>query len=380
VEIVSKNLNQRITLSYDEVISKTREAIIKWEEYSKSLDISVLKSINSNPLDYPLFVIGETLLYFGGASTHPHPNPLPEGEGKRGSQPFLDTSGDSIVSLQNDNGQGQDDNKNGSERIISKGFQLIIDSEIPLQSGLGSSSACAVAIVAALMQFFDQKYDKAVINEIASRAEKLQHGFPSGADVATSVYGGLMWFKKAFSVQHLASSLENDSGRSQNDNTQRIIEPLRFKIPEKIVQNFLIIDSGKPIESSGEMVGLVRKLYKEDQQKVETFLDSQGELVQDLAHALEEGDSKKMMEIITMGEKNLEDLGVVSEYVKQIIREIENSGGVAKMCGGGGKTHGTGVLLSYHPDLSVLQEVVSTLNLPYFQVELGGRGVNAAFS
>ena len=68
-------------------------------------------------------------------------------------------------------------------------------------------------------------------------------------------------------------------------------------------------------------------------------------------------------------------MGVVSKSSQKIIRQIENLGGSAKICGGGGKTGSTGFLLSYHPDPEKLFKLAENLGLPAFFAKFGSEGV-----
>jgi galactokinase/mevalonate kinase-like predicted kinase len=61
--------------------------------------------------------------------------------------------------------------------------------------------------------------------------------------------------------------------------------------------------------------------------------------------------------------------------VQKIIREIESSGGAAKINGGGGKTKGTGMLLIYHKDLKKLQKALKNYKLISTQLTLGVEGL-----
>ena len=80
---------------------------------------------------------------------------------------------------------------NRKERI-----KIIIESNIPRGSGLGSSSAISVATAASIASLFGEKLDKKTLYNIAFEGEKIIHGNPSGIDVAASVYGGLILFNK----------------------------------------------------------------------------------------------------------------------------------------------------------------------------------------
>lgn len=69
-----------------------------------------------------------------------------------------------------------------------------------------------------------------------------------------------------------------------------------------------------------------------------------------VAVAIKEGNEKELIDAIRLGERTLEGMGVVSRKVTPLIREIEKSGGAAKILGGGGRKEGVGYLLCYHPN------------------------------
>lgn len=146
IDIVSINLKANKIVTEKEIIAKTKTAQIKWETYIKTNDISLLKSITSDPLDFPIIVIGETLKYL--------------------------------------------------KKSLSAGFKLSIKSDIPIGSGMGSSAAVAVSVAGAVSLFFNKTLDKDVVNEIAYLSEQKKHGFPSGGDNAASCFGGLIWYRK----------------------------------------------------------------------------------------------------------------------------------------------------------------------------------------
>lgn len=235
-------------------------------------------------------------------------------------------------------------------------YQLVIDSQIPVGCGLGSSAAVSAASIAALLSFMGIKWDLHFINKLAFEAEKVFHDNPSGGDNAAVCFGGLLWFQKV----------------SQNE---KIIKHLPFSISEKLAQNFVFINTGKPQESTGEMIGLVRLLSQEKPKVVEKFLTNQEQLTHQLIDVVKNGDEKGFVDIIKQGEKNLESIGVVSPFVIKLIREIEKAGGAAKISGGGGKTKGTGMILAYHPKVSVIEQIAKRRKLPYFQASLGVEGL-----
>lgn len=302
IKITSKNYDTSILNSIKVIEEKFTKAQKDWETYNESNDIALLKSITKDPLDYPLIIIGQFLSFYKLKSIN--------------------------------------------------GFDLNIDSEIPIGCGMGSSGSLAVAIIGALSLFAGKPFDKKTINEIAFLAEQKKHGKPSGGDNSTSCYGKLVWFKK-------------DHG----------IRPLGFSVPSEVTKNFYIINTGTPKETTGEMVSLVRKLVEKKPLYAQEIFEKQEELVKDLKLALEKNIPRQIPGIIKSGEKNLEKLGVVSPFVQKIIRDIEKSGGAAKICGAGGTTKSTGIILIYHSNLQILQKVLKSYHFRPIQLNLGVEGL-----
>ncbi len=81
---------------------------------------------------------------------------------------------------------------------LSRGFELSIKSEFSHQVGLGSSAAVTVATLAAVMRYADLDTSKDQIFDRALRVVRtVQQGRGSGADLAASVFGGIV----AYSIE-----------------------------------------------------------------------------------------------------------------------------------------------------------------------------------
>jgi len=232
------------------------------------------------------------------------------------------------------------------KKTLKTGFTLTIRIEIPVGSGMGSSAALAVALAGGITVFLEEKFDKEKINHIAFLAEHYIHGFPSGGDNSASCYGGFVWFRK-----------ETDS--------LKILQPIEISLSEKSANLFALFDTGRPKESTGEMVASVKTFVNKRKTYAEKIFADQDLSTRNLLTAMQENDEDEMRTIIKSGEKNLEKIGVVSPSVKKMIRQIEKSGGAAKICGGGGKTKGTGVLLVYGNEK----------NNNYAKIHLGEEGI-----
>ncbi|OGG24102.1 hypothetical protein A3A79_02810 [Candidatus Gottesmanbacteria bacterium RIFCSPLOWO2_01_FULL_43_11b] len=210
--------------------------------------------------------------------------------------------------------------------IVKKHFhvssipKLTIHSEILSGYHLGSSAAVAVGVIAATSYFLKKIWNPQLFNQLAYEAEKLQHGNPSGGDNTAVTFGGFIWYRKE--LEFLKSIWQ-------------------LPIKNKLIK-FFLIDTGKPKETTGEMVAFVKS-----QNNLQAFLNANEIQTKRLASAIKEGDENTLIDAIRKGERTLEGIGVVSKKAIPIIRAIEKSGGAAKILGGGGRKAGVGYLLCY---------------------------------
>ncbi len=84
-----------------------------------------------------------------------------------------------------------------------KGIKVSINSDLPISSGLGSSSSVAVATVAATSSALGQNLSQEEIINLAMTSEGVTHGKPSGIDVNVAVYGGVILFKIGEKVKQI---------------------------------------------------------------------------------------------------------------------------------------------------------------------------------
>lgn len=200
--------------------------------------------------------------------------------------------------------------------IVEKHFSMHlkanikIQSEIPEGYHLGSSAAVAVGVTAALSYFAKKIWNPVLFNQLAYEAEKLMHGNPSGGDNTVVTMGGFIWYRKE--LEFLKSIWQL---------------PISTKL-----KDFYLIDTGKPQETTKEMVAFVAT-----QRNMQKYFDENEVQTKRIAIALKMNDEDALLDAIRKGERTLEGMGVVSKKVKPIIRSIEKSGGAAKILGGGGR-------------------------------------------
>lgn len=234
------------------------------------------------------------------------------------------------------------------ERYLQHKFpnvKITIDTNLPVGSGMGSSAALAVAFAAGFKRLAKNDFDLEAINNLAYRIEKVRHGNPSGGDNTISTYGGFLWYRK----------------ESEN---LRTFSPIKIK---RKLPRLYILDSGKPVESTGEMVAGV----KED---TVTFVAME-KVTRGILRYLTGKENVNFGELMTENERLLEQLGVVSPQTRELIKKIEKLGGYAKISGAGGAKAGSGILLVLHKDSQVIKRLAKSIKCAIIPVRLGKEGV-----
>lgn len=78
---------------------------------------------------------------------------------------------------------------------IRQPMEVMVESDLPVGSGLGSSSAYSVSIIGALNKVYNCPLDLAAICQWAFNIDKYFHGKPSGVDNSVITYGGYILFQ-----------------------------------------------------------------------------------------------------------------------------------------------------------------------------------------
>jgi mevalonate kinase len=233
-------------------------------------------------------------------------------------------------------------------------LEVDISSRIPVGSGMGSSAALSAALIGVLMKRVKNIWNPIRINELAYEAEKKTHGNPSGADNTTVVFGGLVWFRREFEFLRSIWSLP---------------------VKDYIMPKLLLIDSGCPLESTREMVDHVASLYNKRKKYISEIFHHQEFLTRKILLSLRRGDNNEFLSALILGQKNLEKMEVVGKKAVDIISKIEKNGGGAKISGAGGKKEGSGIILCYHKNLSVIKNLATKEKWDVSNILLGTEGI-----
>lgn len=203
-----------------------------------------------------------------------------------------------------------------SKKMEVTGGILTLNSEIPLGSGMGSSTACVIAVCRALLG----PDCESIAHEIE---DELSPG-NSGIDFA------VIWNESAV-------VFSKDEGAEQ------------VELPPHILDGAFLIDTGTPTETTSELIGLLKQ-KKEGNDMIEDALKTIGHSAERLLN------NEKIHTIFRYHHRAQMTLGFVPPAVQELIAKIEAQGGAAKVIGAGGVMGGGGMVLAIGIDPKIITE------------------------
>lgn len=193
-----------------------------------------------------------------------------------------------------------------SPLLKGRSVSLVIRSEIPVSSGLGSSAATCVAAIKAVEALLGLRLDRKEVYELAMRGEALVHGRPSGIDVAISVWGGFMVYKKGEKPQPLDGSVE------------------------------LAICNTKIRRKTGDMVAKVSKFGEERPKLFSNLVKSVDLLVAEAIDALKAKDLRRLGMLMNFNHEALRLVGASIPEVDRVVYGSRSFCFGSKLTGAGG--------------------------------------------
>lgn len=221
--------------------------------------------------------------------------------------------------------------------FVDKQFNFKIVSEIPIGRGLGSSAALSVTSAAAFLEFYtERQFEKENINNIALQIEKYFHQNPSGVDNSAACYGGLILYQKKVKIKNLD-----------------------YRIPKIIEEKLFLIDSGKPKETTGEMVDFVGA------KSVGMILDEIEITTKKLEESIAKENINLFKESLVNNENLLQQLDIVSEKTKKLLEDLSKFG-VGKVTGAGGRQTNSGFIIFLSEDKEKFLKFLKDKKISYF--------------
>lgn len=195
------------------------------------------------------------------------------------------------------------------------GLRISTRSDLSNELGLGSSAAVTIAAAAALSELLRLGLSKDELFSLGYEAVRAVQGVGSGFDLAASLYGGTLYFRRA--LQGARHGPE--------------IMPLRAD-PLPLIVGY----SG----AKGDTVSLVRfvaQRRKRQPELIEEIFDGMARLVEEGREALLAEDWPRLGRMMSLSQSLLEMLGVSTPQLSQLVRVAEEAGAYgAKLSGAGG--------------------------------------------
>jgi mevalonate kinase len=185
------------------------------------------------------------------------------------------------------------------------GLKISIKSEIPAGVGLGSSSACCVAVTSSISGLF-MNYSKEDILNLALEGEKTVFERASGADTACCTFGGIMEYTKQ---------------GTKNLN----IDP-KFQ---------LVIANSKIIHSTSKVVARVKQFKENKSDEFTVLCQNELSLIEDVLDALKRNNIKVIGEKMLVNQSHLQKIGVSNQILDSMIQSIKDISYGAKLTGAG---------------------------------------------
>ncbi len=208
--------------------------------------------------------------------------------------------------------------------------QVLIESQIPKGSGLGSSAAMAVATVRALCSSHGIELSERRLFEAAQEWERVFHGNPSGVDVAAAQSGALIGYRRGAEPQRLA-----------------IAAPLH-----------LVVAQAGPPASTKLMVEAVAKNKERNPAQFDRTLQGIASLVDNATILLRQGEMTAVGKLMDLNHMLLAGWMLSTEEIETACQVARASGALgAKLTGAGGG----GCVIALAKDLNAQQEIKSAL-------------------
>jgi len=192
-------------------------------------------------------------------------------------------------------------------------WQIELESQIPIASGMGSGAAICAALVRAIYAHVQQPVDAETVSQIVYQSEQLYHGTPSGIDNTVIAYGMPLWF------------VRNETGPPT-------MKPFQSEHPFTVA----IADSGVA-SSTKEAVGQVRRAWQRDPNTYNQAFATMGQIARHARVAMETGDLILLGQLFDQNQSWLEKIDVSSPELDRLIVAAREQGAFGAKLSGGGK-------------------------------------------
>lgn len=187
-------------------------------------------------------------------------------------------------------------------------FQLTIESTIPVERGMGSSAAVAIAMVRALFAYFSAPLTDDTLLTLANISETIAHGNPSGLDAAMTSGRHPLYYVKG--------------------------EPF-IPFPLSMPAYLIVADTGLKGQTK-DAVASIAQLNTEKPEKTMGSIHELGNLTRQAKLAIETTNPVTLGLAMNAAHETLSSLGVSNEPLNHLVNTARANGALgAKLTGGG---------------------------------------------
>ncbi len=229
---------------------------------------------------------------------------------------------------------------------IPKGVSISTVSEFSANFGFGSSSAVSVGVTKALSELMQSKLSNKELFDLSYKTVLDVQGVGSGFDVASAIFGGTIYFQTG----------------------------------GKIIESLSVNDMSLVVGYSGvkadtvSMMNLVSEKMKNYKEGVEKIFGSIANLILEAKKAILEKDWQRLGTLMDFNQNYLEDLGVSTQKLNQMIVAAKKAGAYgAKLSGAGGGD--CMIALVSKKTKSLVEEAIIKVGGEIIDVKIGAEGV-----
>lgn len=225
-------------------------------------------------------------------------------------------------------------------------IEMILSSNIPIGSGLGSSAAVTVATLAALYRYHNIIFNKKSLAHDAHMIEQAVQGIASPLDTMVSTYGGLVYLSRNKKIE-------------------------RFKVDFNAP---FVVGYTNKHGNTGKMVRDVKALKNRNPKIINSVISSMGQLTNYAKQAILKKDYEKIGELMNINQGFLDILGVNTPELSRMIYSARENGAIGSKITGAG---GGGSIIALCPGKvdSVVRGISSTDNV--LKVKFTRKGVSS---
>ncbi|MCX8182353.1 MAG: mevalonate kinase [Candidatus Methanomethyliaceae archaeon] len=228
------------------------------------------------------------------------------------------------------------------------GANIIVQSEMPIGAGLGTSAAISVGTVAAYSVLLGYDIDLNDIARMGHATEVAVQGLASPMDTAITTYGGTLYIKP--------------------EGTKPLME--RIDMPCNFAS---VLGYTQREETTSQILKKVKAAKDRNPQVIDLIMDAIGLLVEEARACIKKGDMKSFGSLMNINHGLLDSLGVSTKALNDMVYASRSAGALgSKMTGAGGG----GCILALCPDR--VREVSLAIRLAGgmpFEVSLSSPGL-----